>query len=148
VQHSEWVALIVVVPKANGSVRICGDFKVTFNPHLNVDQYPLPVPEDLFASLERCKWFTKLDLSQAYLQLELDEESQQIYTVNTPLGLFQYFRMPFGPAPAPAKFQRVMDDLTCFRFLIEFLLHLVFKRVMYKLGNVILICKKEGNNDS
>ena len=94
----EWAAPIVVVPKANGSVRTCGDFKVTFNPHLNVDQYPLPLPEDLFTSLEGCRLFTKLDLSQAYLQLELDEESQKLYTVNTSLGLFQYSRMPFGPS--------------------------------------------------
>lgn len=55
--------------------------------------------------------FTKLDLSQAYLQLDLDEESQRLCTINTPLGLFQYTQMPFGPAPAPAKFQKVMDDL-------------------------------------
>ena len=111
VQHSEWAAPLEVVPKTNGAVRICGDYKVTINPFLLVNQYPLPVPEELFATLEGGVLFTKLDLSQAYNQLELDEESTKLCTVNTPIGLFQHTRMPFGTASAPAIFQRVMDDL-------------------------------------
>ncbi len=38
-------------PKRGGSYRICGDYKVTVNSALEVDQYPLPNPSDLFASL-------------------------------------------------------------------------------------------------
>lgn len=101
----------MVVPKTNKSIRVCGDYKVTVNPCLIIDQHPLPIPEDLFATLEGGVLFTKLDLSQAYNQLELDKESQQVCTINTPDGLFQYTRMPFGIASAPGKFQRVMDDL-------------------------------------
>ncbi|CAC5375274.1 unnamed protein product [Mytilus coruscus] len=51
VQHSEWASPIVPVLKKNGNVRICGDFKVTLNPMLNVDQYPLPKIDDIFANL-------------------------------------------------------------------------------------------------
>ena len=75
VDHSKWAAPIVAVPKKDGSFRICGDFKVTINQALAIDQYPLPKPEELFATLTGGKVFTKLDLSQAYLQLQLDEES-------------------------------------------------------------------------
>ena len=50
-RNSEWAAPIVVVPKKDGRVRICGDYKVTINRSLDADQYPLPKPEDLFASL-------------------------------------------------------------------------------------------------
>ena len=69
--------------KENGSFRICGNYKVTINQALAVDQYSLPKPEDLFTSLTGGKVFTKLDLSQAYLQLQLDEESSTYVTINT-----------------------------------------------------------------
>jgi len=100
-----------VVKNSNGSLRICGDYKVSINESLIVDQYPLPLPGDLFATLEGGALFTKLDLSQAYLQLELGVNSRDLVTINTPFGLFRYTRMPFGVSSAPSKFQKVMDDL-------------------------------------
>ena len=47
VEHSDWSAPIVVVPKTNKTVRICGDFKVTINPNVEREHYPLPKVEDL-----------------------------------------------------------------------------------------------------
>ena len=78
---------------------------------LEVDKHPLPKPEELFATLAGGRQFTKLDLSQAYQQLLLDEESKQYLTVNTHLGLYRYTRLPFGISSAPAIFQRTMDSL-------------------------------------
>ena len=109
VSHSSWAAPIVPVPKKDGKVRVCGDYKVTVNPCLDVDQYPLPKSDDLFATLANGKTFSKLDLSQAYQQMVLDEASANCLTINTHLGLFQYTRLPFGVASAPAMFQRAMD---------------------------------------
>ena len=57
------------------------------------------------------KVFTKLDMSQAYLQLPLDEKSKELVTINTHKGLFQYNRLPFGVSSAPAVFQRCMESL-------------------------------------
>ena len=56
--------------------------------------------------------FSKLDLSHAYQQLLLDDESKKLTTINTTTrGLFQYQRLPFGILSAPAIFQRTMDSL-------------------------------------
>ena len=83
VQHSEWESPVVTVLKADGSIRLCGDFKRTLNHYCVVDQYPMPRIKDTFAQLAGCKKFTKIDLSQAYLQLTLNEESMKFTTVNT-----------------------------------------------------------------
>ncbi len=111
VQSSQWAAPIVPVLKQNGSVRICGDFKVTINQVTEIESYPLPRVEELFAAMSGGKQFTKLDLSQAYLQIELEEESKQFVTINTHQGLFQFNRLPFGVSSAPAIFQRGMENL-------------------------------------
>ncbi|KAL5496662.1 hypothetical protein EMCRGX_G012995 [Ephydatia muelleri] len=111
VTHSAWAAPIVVVPKKDGRLRICGDFKVTVNTVLDIDKYPLPKPDDLFAALEGGLRFTKLDLRQAYQQLALEERSQEFVTVNIHQGLYQFKRLPFGVASAPAIFQKFMDEI-------------------------------------
>jgi predicted aspartyl protease len=110
VSSSEWAAPIVVVPK-DGNIRICGDYKVTINPVLDIDIHPLPKPEELFASLGGGKRFSKINLSQAYQQLRLEENSKTLLTINTHKGLYRYTRLPFGVASAPAIFQRVMDTM-------------------------------------
>ncbi len=109
ISHSEWAAPIVPVPKAAKTVRICGDYKVTVNPVLQVDQYPLPKPEDLFARLAGGRQYSKLDLSHAYQQVELKPESRKYVTINTHKGLYQYNRLPSGVASAPAIFQQMME---------------------------------------
>ncbi|XP_044166137.1 uncharacterized protein K02A2.6-like [Acropora millepora] len=111
VSHSAWAAPVVVVPKADGGIRLCGDFKVTVNQVLDVDKYPLPNPQDLLSALAGGKRFTKLDLKHAYQQLPLSEESKQFLTINTSKGLYQYQRLPFGVASAPAIFQSTMDTI-------------------------------------
>ena len=88
VEHSEWAAPILPVPKKDRTIRTCGDFKVNINPYLDVDQYPLPKPSELFACLTGGEKFTKLDLSSAYQQMTLDEESSKFVTINTHKGLF------------------------------------------------------------
>uniref|UniRef100_A0A1X7VSN9 Reverse transcriptase domain-containing protein n=1 Tax=Amphimedon queenslandica TaxID=400682 RepID=A0A1X7VSN9_AMPQE len=58
------------MPKGDGIIRICGDYKVTTNMVASLDKYPLPRIEDLFASLSGGQTFLKLDLSQAYQQVK------------------------------------------------------------------------------
>ena len=111
VQFSEWAAPVVPVVKRDGSIRLCGDYKLTVNQVALVDTYPLPLVQDIFASLSNGKSFTKLDLAHAYQQLELDIDSRPYTTINTHRGLFRYTRLPFGVAAAPAIFQRTMESL-------------------------------------
>ena len=111
VSHSQWATPIVPVPKKDGKFRICGDYKVTVNQVLAVEEYPLPTPEELFSTLSGGKIFSKLDLSQAYLQLPVQSESKPYLTINTHQGLYAYNRLPFGVASAPAIFQKLMDNV-------------------------------------
>ena len=67
--------------------------------------------EDLLATLGGGEKFTKLDMSQAYQQLQLDHESKRYTTINTHKGLFQYNRLPYGISSAPGIFQRNMENL-------------------------------------
>ena len=76
VKTSKWAAPIVPVMKKNGSVRVCGDFKTTFNQVSVTESYPLPRIEELFSNLKGGNYFTKLDMSNAYLQLPLAESSR------------------------------------------------------------------------
>ena len=77
------------------SIRICGDYKLTANKASKLEQHPLPKVEDLFSMLAGGITFTKLDMSQAYQQLVLDNDSKEIVTINTHKGLFSYQQLPF-----------------------------------------------------
>ncbi|CAH8585986.1 unnamed protein product [Schistosoma intercalatum] len=111
VNFSEWAAPIVVVKKTNGSVRLCADYSTGLNEALETHQYPLPLPEDLFAKLNGGKLFAKLDLSEAYLQIPVADESTNLLTINTHKGLFRCNRLPFGVKTAPSIFQQIMDTV-------------------------------------
>ena len=88
IQFSEWATPIVPVVKSNGTIRICGDYKATVNPILEVDHYPLPDIDELLSQLAGGVSFSKLDLSRAYQQLLLNEKSQELTAINTHKGLF------------------------------------------------------------
>jgi len=111
VEASTWATPIVPVLKKDGGVRICGDFSVTVNKCLVVDEHPLPTHEELFAKMAGCEIFSKLDLKKAYLQLELRKEDKEILTLNTSKGLYQCNRLMYGVASAPAIWQRTIENI-------------------------------------
>jgi len=78
---------------------------------LEVDQYPLPKPDNIFATLAKGKWFSKTDLKHTYQQMKLAENSCPYVTINTHRGLYHYTLLPFGVSSAPALFQKVMDTV-------------------------------------
>ena len=97
--------------KRDGSVRICGDYKVTINKVSRLEQYPIPRIEDLYTKLSGGKKYTKLDMSNAYLQVELDDTLKRCTTINKHMGLFEYNILPMGIASSPAIFQRKIDTV-------------------------------------
>ncbi|XP_031328872.1 uncharacterized protein K02A2.6-like [Photinus pyralis] len=106
-----WASPIVVVVKSNGAVRLCGDFNVTINPYVQVDDYPLPTFEEITAKLCGGRKFSKIDLKDAYLQLQVHPDSRKYLVVATHKGYYAYKKLPFGVSFAPALFQRTMDQL-------------------------------------
>ena len=111
VDHSKFASPMIAVPKENGDIRICGDYKSTLNPALETKQYPLPCIEDCFAPMSGGQVFTKLDIRQAYNNLCLREEDQVLTTMNTCLGLFKWKRLPYGISSSTAIFQQTMDQV-------------------------------------
>ena len=111
VEFSEWATPLVVVPKTDGTVRLCGDYKCTVNQAIHTEQYPIPTPEELQTKMAGGKQFSKIDLKCAYQQMVLDEESQNLVTINTQKGLFRYTRLPYGISSSPAIWQRFIDQV-------------------------------------
>uniref|UniRef100_A0A1I8BLI1 RNA-directed DNA polymerase n=1 Tax=Meloidogyne hapla TaxID=6305 RepID=A0A1I8BLI1_MELHA len=81
------------------------------NEALELNKYPLPTPQEIWAEMHGNKVFSQLDLRDAYLQIELDDESKKLANINTHRGLFEVQRLPFGVKSAPAIFQKLMDEL-------------------------------------
>lgn len=112
IPYAEWASPIVPVVKSDGkTVRICADFKETLNPVCDMVQYPLPTSEDIFATLAGGETYSTLDLSNAYHQLKLSEESTKYMVINTHKGLFAYQRLQFGVHSAVGIFQRTMESV-------------------------------------
>ena len=113
VDRSDWATPTVNIHKSDRSVRICGDYKVTVNPLVDADHYSLPT---VLMRIFLQHWlggrqFSKLDLSHAYSQLELDDQFKDFLTINTHQGLYRPNRLHYGVSAALAIFQRVMDQL-------------------------------------
>ncbi|XP_053690892.1 uncharacterized protein K02A2.6-like [Sabethes cyaneus] len=111
VDHSVWATPVVPVRKTGGKVRLCGDYKITVNPHLLIDDHSLPTVDELFATVAGGEKFSKIDLSQAYLQLEVRPEHRDLLTLSTHRGLFRPTRLMYGVASAPAIFRRLMEQI-------------------------------------
>ena len=126
--HSPWASPIVLVPKKDGSLRFCVDFR-RLNSLTRKDVYPLPHVEDILVTLGEAKYFTSLDLASGYWQIELDEDAHAKSAFTTHHGLFEFVRMPFGLCNAPATFQRLMQVVlsglewhSCFAYLDDILI--------------------------
>lgn len=111
IAFSEWAAPIVAVKKKNGKIRICGDYSTGLNEALEPNKYPLPTPDQIFAKLAGKKVFSKIDLTDAYFQVESDDNAKELMTINTHCGLFSVNRLQQGIKTAPGIFQQIVDTM-------------------------------------
>ena len=106
--HSPWSSPIVIVPKPDGSLRFCNDFR-KLNEISAFDAYPMPRVDELIERLGPVRFVSTLDLTKGYWQVPLTERAKPKTAFSTPEGLYQYTVLPFGVHGAPATFQRLMD---------------------------------------
>lgn len=109
---SEWCHPVVLVPKKDGSIRFCIDFRY-LNSVSKFDSYPTPRIDELIDRLGKARYLTTIDLCKGYWQIALTERSCELTAFRTPWGLFQFKVLPFGLHGAPASFQRLMDQVLC-----------------------------------
>lgn len=106
VANIKWGTPVVSVLKSDGSVRLCEDYKCTINCALRQDPYPVLAIMHLLADLVGDRYFVKLDLSQAYLQLQVNNAAARAQTIVTHRGAFLVKRLQFCMATAPGIFQQ------------------------------------------
>lgn len=107
---SEWSNPIVLVPKKDGSLHFCLDFR-KLNSVSKFDPYPMPRVDELVERLGRATYLTTPDLCKGYWQVPITPESKELTAFKTPFGHFQFRVLSFGLHGAPATFQRMMDKI-------------------------------------
>ena len=101
--NSPWAAPIVLIKKSDGSTRFCVDYR-RLNDITKKDAYAIPRIEDSVNTLAGARWFSTLDLTSGFWQVELDDTAKEKTAFTTWSGLFQWKVMPFGLCNAPATF--------------------------------------------
>lgn len=109
-EPSPWVSPIVPILKDNGDVRLCVDMRRA-NAAILRENHPLPCMENLLPKIRKAKYFSKLDVKNAFHQVELHPESRYLTTFITSNGLYRYKRLMFGVTSAPELFQKIMEKM-------------------------------------
>ena len=108
--QSGWPAPIIVVPKGDGGKHLVIDYRA-LNKITRKLTWPMPKVEDIFSKLNRATYFTTLDLRVGYHHIPLDKTSIPKTAFNSPFGEYEYVKVPFGLAQAPAYFQELMTGI-------------------------------------
>jgi len=108
---SDWAFPVVLVKKADGSLRFCIDFR-KLNAIVKSSAWPMPRVDEILPLLGGSAYFTKLDMKSGYWQIPVDEDSQEKLSFTVPgHGLYSCSRMPFGLRNSSATFQACMNGV-------------------------------------
>lgn len=104
---SEWASPLVLVWKKSGDLRICVDYR-WLNARTTKDAHPLPHQADCLAALGGNAIFSAMDLTSGFYNIEMAEEDKTFTAFTTPMGLYEFNRLPQGLCNSPASFMRLM----------------------------------------
>ena len=107
---SPWGAPILFVPKKDGGLRMCVDYR-WINKVTVKNRYPLPLPEELMDRVGKAKFFTKIDLRSGYWQFPVRPKDTAKTAFRTRYGHFEFLVAPFGLTNCPAQFQTLVQDI-------------------------------------
>ncbi len=130
---SPWASPITLVPKKDGSTRLCADYR-RLNAITIKDAHPLPHIQDIFDQLQGASVFSTLDLKSGYWQVPMHPDSIPKTAISCFLGHFEFLRLPMGLTNAPAIFQRSMNKV---------LSGLIGKCCMVYLDDIVIYSKNE-----
>lgn len=108
--ESEYASPIVIVKKKTGELRLCADYR-NLNKITLKDNYPLPLIDDLLDRLSNKSYFSLLDLKSAFYHVDMSEDSIKYTSFVTPMGQYEYLKMPFGLKNSPSTFQRFVNKV-------------------------------------
>ena len=115
---SDWASPIVAIKKTNGDIRICSDYRIGVNHQIYSDSFPLPSIETASHELANMKHLAKID--SAYNQIEIDNKFKEITTLNIPMGLLRWSRLPFGIKTASHIFQKAIEKILFDKIIIRY----------------------------
>ena len=108
---SPYSSPIVMVPKRDGTNRMCIDYR-KLNEITTKDAYPLPRIRQTMDALQGAGYFSSLDLASGYWQVPVAQKDRHKTAFCRPEGgLYEFVKMPFGLTNAPATFHRLMNEI-------------------------------------
>ncbi|CAH2088405.1 unnamed protein product [Euphydryas editha] len=107
---SPWISPVVPILKDNDDLRLCIDMR-RVNLAILRENHPLPCMDSLLPKIKKAKYFSKLDIKNAFHQVEIHPNSRYLTTFITSKGLYQYKRLMFGITCAPELFQKILERM-------------------------------------
>jgi hypothetical protein len=108
--NSPWNSPIILIPKPDGSVRLCVDYR-SLNKVTVTDTFPLPLIRDILDRLRGAEWYSMIDLRAGFWQCAMEEESIPLTSFSTPDSKWEFTRVQFGMKNSQSAFCSVISQV-------------------------------------